>query len=294
MRQQFLIDSHNHTHVFSPDALQSPGELVEDALTAGLSGLAVTEHYDKDLVKDIVLPGLSPVGSPAAPDEWIFDVNEYFELFYNFKEQLASEHPDFILLSGIELGYHKHLAEALDDLVRSRPFDTVIGSVHALDGKDIYHNPDLSSEPKNKLYARYIETMIELVDHLQEVDILAHFDFIARVCDYEDSKMYYREHPDHWDTLFRKLIEKGVSLEINTRSRYRSLDSTGTDPGFPDSAIIQRYLELGGELITPSSDAHRKNDSGRLLQETAAWLQSLGVRYLTYYVKRKPQFIALN
>ncbi|MGI6545889.1 MAG: histidinol-phosphatase HisJ family protein [Fastidiosipilaceae bacterium] len=294
MFKNAMIDSHNHTRKYSMDGVQTLDQLVDDAIAIGLKGVVVTEHYDKDMVDGQVLQNISPFGGKPHPDEWVFDISAYFETMFAKQKDLQERHVDFELLTGIELGYLPHLSDDLDQLVNSYPFDCVIASIHTLNNKDIYDDKDLSARPKEQLYADYLEVMLDMLNRQKQFDVLAHYDFIARVADYTDNRFYYREFPDHFDEIFRSMIENDVSLELNTRSRYRSINGGDGDPGLPDSDLILRYLELGGEFITVSSDSHDSGDVGRLIEETSAWLNHLGVSRLTTFKNRRPVFMPIK
>jgi histidinol-phosphatase (PHP family) len=61
----------------------------------------------------------------------------------------------------------------------------------------------------------------------------------------------------------------------------------------PDTPILRRYRELGGELITTGSDAHCAADAGEGVRRGAELLRELGYKYYTIYKSRKPEFIRI-
>lgn len=294
MPKRPYIDSHTHTCHFSLDGIQTLDELVSDALSRELRGVIVTEHYDKDLIGHAVQAGISPVGSLPQRDEWVFNIQAYFNLLEEKRRQIQSGAPAFQLLSGIEIGYLPYMTDALDQMIAGYPFDCVILSAHTLDYRDLYDYDALYEQPKQMLYTRYLETLIEMVGCQRQFDVLGHFDYIARKAHYPDNRMLYREMPDHFDELFRRLIQTGRSLELNTRSRYRAAAAGEADIGLPDPDILRRYHELGGELLTLSSDAHATGECGRLFDETADYLLSLGVRFITTFIGRQPMMLQLG
>ena len=58
--------------------------------------------------------------------------------------------------------------------------------------------------------------------------------------------------------------------------------------------LLTRYRELGGEILTLGSDAHRPQFIGAGFQEAAQMLQHLGYRYVCTYRQRKPQFHSIR
>jgi histidinol-phosphatase (PHP family) len=53
------------------------------------------------------------------------------------------------------------------------------------------------------------------------------------------------------------------------------------------------YRQLGGEIVTLGSDAHRVEDVGKGIEGAAQYLKELGFQYYTVYHRRKPEFIPL-
>ncbi|MGI6545647.1 MAG: histidinol-phosphatase HisJ family protein [Fastidiosipilaceae bacterium] len=288
-----MIDSHNHTMHFSIDGKQTLDELVANALEQGLRGVAVTEHYDKDVIDGFFQVGVSPVDSLPQPDEWVFNVEAYMNLLDEKKGQLAKSHPGFELLSGIELGYMPYLAEELDRLVEQYPFDIVIAAVHCVDYRDLFHYPRFYDDDKVTSYGRYLDVIIEMLKSQHNFDVLAHYDYVTRYAPYADPLLRYSDFPERFDEIFRLLITDGKSLEINTNTRHSMVQRGLADPGLPDEDIVRRYLELGGKMLTLSSDSHRGGGVGVYFDETIDWLKELGVSYLTTFRERQPIILSL-
>ena len=82
-------------------------------------------------------------------------------------------------------------------------------------------------------------------------------------------------------------IERGKALEVNTNGLYM------TPSTMPETAIIRRYYELGGEMVTVGSDAHYETVVGHAVAETLDVLQEIGFRYVCAFDSRKPRFIKI-
>ena len=79
----------------------------------------------------------------------------------------------------------------------------------------------------------------------------------------------------------------GKGIEINTGGiRY------GTNIN-PEPVLIKRYRQLGGELITIGSDAHKLSDIGSHMDIVRDILNNCGFRYYTIFIQRKPHFFKL-
>lgn len=61
----------------------------------------------------------------------------------------------------------------------------------------------------------------------------------------------------------------------------------------PCTAILKRYRELGGEIITVGSDAHKSCDIASDFDRAREILSDCGFRYYTVFEKRQPEFFKL-
>ena len=273
-----LVDTHTHTG-FSFDGLQTAQELLLAARLAGLDGVCVTDHYEKDIFS-------------SAGKESIFLLDDYFQMMLPIRRD-NTRAPFFLV--GVELSYLPHLKEFFAGFVRQHPFDSVILSLHVIDGVDPYYDPSLFNGDRRKAYSHALDVMVEMIHACPDFDIVGHFDYFSRYASGQDRKMTYHLLADEFDTLFRAIIGAGKALELNTRtiSKMQAAGLSGQD-AWPDPSIIRRYVELGGELITLGSDAHKSSEPGFLLSETADWLAALGCRWLTYYKNRRPVTTSIN
>ncbi len=118
--------------------------------------------------------------------------------------------------------------------------------------------------------------------------VIGHIGYPARYGDYDDNQMYYDESPELIDAMLKKIIDKGFGIEINTSNFGRALDET-----MPPRSILQRYIQLGGEIITIGSDAHNITDIGKGYSRARDMLINFGVKYVCVFDKLKPEFIKL-
>ena len=84
------------------------------------------------------------------------------------------------------------------------------------------------------------------------------------------------------------MVERGAALEINTSGGRR-----GPGEPLPGEAILRRYYELGGRMITIGTDAHTARSLGSDVVRAQELARSIGFRYVTRFVGRQPQFIPL-
>lgn len=257
-------DLHTHTKVFSPDAEMSIEELMDTAVKKDLSMVAVTEHFEYK--------------NPDPNDNiQTFDLGLYTKTFSSWKERCPS---GLDLLMGIEFGYQTHTASEIDEIAGSAPFDIVLLSNHLFRGVDVFYSDVVYKLPVKERHAEYMAKMAEMVEKCNNFDVAAHYDYVNKRNPDSVTNMCYDDCPSEFDRFFEVLIAKEKALEINTSTSYRR-------NSMPDAKVIDRYLKMGGKLITVSSDSHTKDNLGRLIPEMTEFLKAVGVRELCYFKNRK-------
>ena len=91
------------------------------------------------------------------------------------------------------------------------------------------------------------------------------------------------KYGDYAEEVFRVLIDKGIGMEVNTSGLRVS------DAPLPPLPFVKRYLEMGGEILTIGSDAHRPEAVGRRISETLAQLKEL-TPWICTFEKGKPVY----
>jgi len=269
-------DTHTHLSPYSHDARQTVSELLAQAARQGLIAVCTADHYEKDIFYE-------------GGREDIFNIAGYFHDLAAVQDAQTSDEPR--LLPGVELGYLPHLNDHFAQVTAKWPFNSVILSLHILEGQDPFVLKSMYDPGKADVYGRYLGQLTRMITACPDFDIIGHFDYISRYAPYPDRKIYYGEFPREFDYLFDQMIQAGKALEINTRTivKLQSCGYQGHD-AWPDPAIISRYRELGGNLITLGSDAHKPDECGHLFPETIAWLRNLGCRQIVHYEKRQAIF----
>ena len=117
-------------------------------------------------------------------------------------------------------------------------------------------------------------------------DVYGHLDYVVR---YSPEKSYdpldYREMIDE---ILKLLIKKGKGIEINTAGLKSGLGYV-----HPHEFILNRYKELGGEMITAGSDAHDRSRVAADFDQAEEALKKAGFKYYAVFRQRKPDFIAI-
>lgn len=264
-----LPDFHVHT-CFSGDSEASVRSMLDRAVFLHLSGLCITDHIDFDY--------------PDNPELFLFDPEKYFSalppLMEEYQERLS-------VRIGVELGLQPHIAGRNQEFVSTYPFDFVIGSSHVVDMADPYYPAFWEGKDPAKVIRHYFETILENLKEFSDFDVYGHLDYIVRYC--PDKSFVYRceDYMDILDECLRTLIGMGKGIEINTAGmRY------GQSPN-PDTAILRRYRELGGELLTAGSDGHTPEHLAWMFPQLPELLKSCGFSFITVFEKRSPSFLPL-
>ena len=97
-----------------------------------------------------------------------------------------------------------------------------------------------------------------------------------------DIRIFLTKYFAHWSV---KISE----IELNTGGYHYGLGEPN-----PCTAVIRRYRELGGEIITVGADAHSPEKISFAFDKAAKVLSDCGFRYYTVFKNRKPEFIRLS
>lgn len=267
-------DFHVHT-AFSGDSDAPMEEMIQQAIKKGLTHLCFTEHLDYDYVPD-----------PSDPEvDFSLDTPNYQSTFLQLKEKYQSKiHLGF----GVELGLQPHLKNAYTDYLKAFDFDFVIGSTHVVKGIDPYYPSYYVDKTEIEVYESYFQEVYENVKAFSDFDVCGHLDYIVRYGQNKDKFYNAKDYRELWDAILKIILDNGKGIEINTGGIRKGLQDT-----HPCTWIVNRYKELGGEIITIGSDAHKKEDLVADFAKAAQVLQNCGFSYYTVFSKRKPEFIKL-
>lgn len=264
-------DFHLHSS-FSWDSDTAPRTVIETALKKGLSIICFTDHMDTDYP--------CPDGGP-----FDFDTNAYFTALCS----LQAEYRDRIEVRiGAEFGLQPHLGNAFRTCLLKAPFDFVIGSTHIVDRFDPYYPDFWQVFDKKQGIEAYLKTTLENILAFDDFDVYGHLDYIVRYVPNGEKSFSYKEYADLVDEILRLLLARGKGLEINTGGFRSGLKETNPCP-----AVLRRYRELGGEIVTLGSDGHTPEYVGHRLDYAREVLADCGFRYFTVFRERKPDFIKL-
>lgn len=253
----------------------SVDDAVSTAASIGLGGIAITDHYDFDVPEGVMTFQFDPAKQQEAISRAASD---------------GSLPKGFKVLRGIEIGVQPDCLEGMRKISESYRFDTVIASLHFIDGKDPYHGNYYLPYEYKKAYGHYLETFYECMCLFGNYDILGHFDYIARYAPYPETDILYSDFGEIIDAMLHKLAEEGKTFEINTKT-YQMF--RGREPHL-DIAILKRWKELGGEFVSLGSDAHDIKRIGENFQKFTPMLLEAGIRYTVYFQDRVANPVSIS
>ena len=268
-----LTDFHTHSY-FSGDCDTPMESMIIKAVSLDMTHLCFTEHLDLDY--------------PVREGENInFDLNtrKYREEFLILKEKYKK---DIHLLWGVELGLQNHIYPSLHTYVQENPFDFVIASSHLCDSADPYYPDFFENKNEDEVYAIYFSSILENVKNFSDYDVYGHLDYIVRYGPTKDARYSYEKYRDIFDSVLKTVIENGKGIEVNTGGIKYGLKDL-----HPCTAVLKRYKELGGEIITIGSDAHTPENLLHHFSRAKSILEECGFKYYTVFQERKPEFIRL-
>ena len=262
-------DTHMHSN-FSGDSDSAPESMILSAIEKNVSGVCFTDHIDDDY------PGPTP---------FHFDPTEYFNALRPLAKQYESQ---LSVLIGVELGLQPHLAQRYDEFLSAHDFDFAIASSHVVHGFDPYYPEFYAGKTEDEAYLEYFESILENLRCFQDFDVYGHLDYILRYAPRKDEDYSYEKYAELLEEILKTLIQAGKGLDLNTGGI-----KSGLRDFHPSRAILRRYRELGGEIITVGSDSHGTAGIGAHFASAAEALRECGFRYYSVFENRTPRFLPL-
>ena len=146
----------------------------------------------------------------------------------------------------------------------------------------------MTSDELHKLLESYFLEINELCKW-GKFDVLGHLTYCGRYM-----KIRHNIEPDFtpyediiYDSL-KTLAENGKGIEINTSGIRQGYGSP-----FPSLKYVKMFREVGGEVISIGSDAHKVADLGSNIADGTEIAKLAGFDHVCYFKNRKPNFIKI-
>lgn len=270
-----LVDFHLHTS-FSSDSKAEPYTMIEQAAKLGLSAICITDHNDFDYPKN------------NGKTEFFLELDAYMEKLLSLKHAYKDKIDVYI---GIEQGLTTNAPERIETYADKYGdiLDFIIGSSHMVNNIDPYFEKYWDNKTASDGICLYLESILENLKVCSNFDVYGHIDYIIRYIPKRLGSYDYNNYLDLYEAIFKKLIEKGKGIEINTSGFKYGLSNP-----HPCIELIKLYRNLGGEIITIGSDAHKPEHIAYAFDMVPKLLSSAGFNYYTIFEKRKPKFCKIS
>lgn len=254
-----LVTTHTHTS-FCGHGEGTVEELVCAAEAAGVTTIAVTEHYPLSKAFD-------PVDYLAMPAE---RVGEYLAAL----DEARASHPGIEIITGCELDWlgadeDRSIADA--DL---EPFKLVLGSVHFVDAWP-FDDPgqrDRWDEPgaADVIWTRYFDLWCDAVSSSRPFHVMSHPDLAKKFAYYPSFDV---------QPLYERAAEacaaSGRMVEVNTSGSYYACREM-----FPAPALLREFCRAGVPC-TVGTDAHTPAHVVRDVEAAYRLMYECGYRTVT-------------
>ena len=262
LQPKIYADYHVHTS-FSDDSDCPMEKMVQKGIELGLHEIAFTEHVDYGVKTDL---------------------NCNYEKYFAELSRMQEKYGDRIRIKkGIEFGIQTHTAHQFEQDFAKYDFDFVIMSNHQIDNKEFWRQEFQEGRTQEEFNQAYYQAIYDVICSYKNYSVLGHLDMIKR---YDKFGTY----PDELilpivEKIFKQVIADGKGIELNTSSfKYKLNDTT------PSLGLLQFYRDLGGEIITLGSDAHRTNYLGCYIPEMKEYLRKIGFKSFCTFEKMHPYF----
>lgn len=259
MMEQYLADYHVHTY-YSDDSECPMEEMIRKGIELGLNEIAFTEHVDYGVKTDLNC-----------------SYDEYFRELETMKEKYKDQ---IIIRAGIEFGVQTETIAQFQKDYETYPFDFVILSCHQVDNKEFWKYEYQEGKTQEEYQRDYYQAIYRVMKEYKNYSVLGHLDMIKRYdkCgDYPDEKVM-----EYVEPILKQVIADDKGIELNTSSfKYQLPDL------MPSKAILKKYFELGGKILTIGSDTHETVHLADHIKEVKQVLKEIGFEHFYTFEKMK-------
>ncbi len=190
-----MYDYHVHSS-FSDDCTADMEDMILSACDKGFGEIALTDHID------LQYP------DPDIP----FTLD--FPAYHKALEHYQIKYKDRIkLLKGIEVGVQAAVSKENADIIHAYPYDFVIASFHAAEGKDLYTGGYYKGKTALQCYRDFYSYVYQCLKTYKDYNILGHLNIVARYSQYMPSEPVGQElYLDLVEDILRLVIEDGKGI----------------------------------------------------------------------------------
>jgi histidinol-phosphatase (PHP family) len=215
----------------------------EQALAAGLPGVAFTDHLDFTTWTDDDPVSAENLDPHRYSRMHLLDVAGYLATLDDCRQR----YPELRILSGVEIGEAHLWAASATATVAAAGVDRILGSLHAIpyEGRLTAADDLFQRMPAADVMRRYFGELLRLVEGSDVFQVLAHLDFPRRMWPRAAGPYEERAFEAEYRAVLRALAASDRILEVNTKSPLVSTE------------LLRWWREAGGRTVSFGSDAHQ-------------------------------------
>ena len=169
-----MFDYHMHSTV-SFDGHDSGLAMAMAAKAAGLKEICFTDHIDHDC--------------DAEGRSMVFDPKVYSAEYDDLEVEGLK------IRRGVEYGLKPYNKQTMQEDLKQRNFDFVLGSVHFVNEQDIYYKEFWQDKTVEQAVQLFLEETLMCVQHHDDYDVLGHLSYICKARAHPDPKpLYLKDH----------------------------------------------------------------------------------------------------
>lgn len=254
-----LVSCHTHT-VYSGHGEGSVDELVRAAAEAGVTTLAVTEHY--------------PLTEAWDPDHTVSMSREQERSYLDDIAAARCLHPGIDIVCGCEVDWLGDGEDRLFDESSWESYRWILGSVHYIDGW-AFDDPDLVDTWRmhgsvDDIWLRYFELWCDAASSSMPFDAMSHPDLVKKFgfrCSFDPAPLYER--------AAEAAAAAGRMVEVNTSGAFCPCAEM-----YPALDLLKAFCRAGVECSV-GSDAHTPLNVVRGIEDAYRLMREAGYRFVT-------------
>ena len=259
-----------HNHTTWSDGAAGVAEMLAAARAAKLDEFGFSDHL-------VFYPGHDWFGWRLTPERLGA---------YSAEIRAAAEATDGIAVRiGAEVDFFPELERQLAAIVKPRPFDYLIGSVHFVDGFLIDGGLEgwtaLSPDERDDVWRRYFERIV-LAARSGIFDVIGHLDL---------PKRFGVRSPEERGAgalaALDAIAAAGIAIELNTAGWRHPVDEP-----YPSPWLLERARARGVPLVI-NADAHRPEHVAADFDRAEATARAAGYAEVVRFERRKRTSVSL-
>lgn len=254
-----------HVHTARSDGEAKAADYIDAAIRLGLDELGFSDHYV------LLAEGQSADWSMA-----LDELPSYCAQIAELKQKMRGK---LVVRCGLEADFDPATAAGLDEVLRSYPFDYVIGSVHFVDGFPV----DRCKEDWDAItQAQRNDIVLGYLDRVTQMARTGYFDFVGHFDLYK--KFGYLPTMNvsaQIDAALDAVAASGMPAEINSAGLVKDIAEV-----YPSEAILLKCAKRSIPVII-TADAHLPEHLTRGYAEAGQLADRTGCRRVSQYENRR-------